>query len=37
MRNENAAETLKAAMIAGFVANGLDCLILLHATRRPAC
>jgi hypothetical protein len=31
-RNENAAETFKAVLIAGCVANGLDCLILLHAT-----
>jgi hypothetical protein len=31
-RNGDAAETFKAVMIAGFVANGLDCLILLHAT-----
>ena len=31
-RNENGAETLKAVMVAGFVGNGLDCLILLHAT-----
>jgi hypothetical protein len=32
IRNESGAEALKAAMLAGFVANGLDCLILLHAT-----
>ena len=31
-RNENAAETFKAVLVAGFVANALDCLILLHAT-----
>lgn len=31
-RNGNGAESLKAAMVAGFVTNGLDCLILLHAT-----
>jgi hypothetical protein len=31
-RNENAAETFKAVLVAGFIANGLDCLILLHAT-----
>jgi hypothetical protein len=31
-RNENAAETFKAVLVAGFVANGLDCLILFHAT-----
>jgi hypothetical protein len=30
--NENEAEASKAVMVAGFVANGLDCLILLHAT-----
>ena len=31
-RNENAAETFKAVLVAGLIANGLDCLILLHAT-----
>jgi hypothetical protein len=31
-RNENAAETFKAVLVAGFIANALDCLILLHAT-----
>jgi hypothetical protein len=31
-RNENGAEVLKAVMVAGFVGNGLDFLILLHAT-----
>lgn len=31
-RNANGTEALKAAMVAGFVTNGLDCLILLHAT-----
>jgi hypothetical protein len=31
-RNGNGAESLKAGMVAGFVTNGLDCLILLHAT-----
>jgi hypothetical protein len=31
-RNENAAETFKAVLMAGLIANGLDCLILLHAT-----
>jgi hypothetical protein len=31
-RNENGTETLKAVMVAGFVGNGLDALILLHAT-----
>jgi hypothetical protein len=31
-RNENAAETFKAVLVAGCIANGLDCLILLHAT-----
>jgi hypothetical protein len=31
-RNGDGAETFKAVMIAGLVANGLDCLILLHAT-----
>ena len=32
IRNESGAEALKAALLAGFVANGLNCLILLHAT-----
>lgn len=32
IRNENGAGASKAVMVAGFVANGLDCLILLHAT-----
>jgi hypothetical protein len=32
IRNESGAEALKAAMLAGFITNGLDCLILLHAT-----
>lgn len=31
-REANAADTLRAAMIAGLVANALDALILLHAT-----
>jgi hypothetical protein len=31
-RNGNGAETFKAVMMAGFIANALDCLILLHAT-----
>jgi len=31
-RNENGAEVLKAVMVAGFIGNGLDFLILLHAT-----
>jgi hypothetical protein len=31
-RNENAAETFKAVLVAGLIANGLDALILLHAT-----
>ena len=31
-RNGNGAETFKAVMMAGLIANGLDCLILLHAT-----
>ena len=31
-RNSDGAEALKAVMVAGFVGNGLDCLILLHAT-----
>ena len=31
-RNGNAAETYKAVMMAGLIANGLDALILLHAT-----
>jgi hypothetical protein len=31
-RNGSGAETFKAVMTAGLIANGLDCLILLHAT-----
>jgi hypothetical protein len=31
-REGNAADALKAAMMGGLVANGLDALILLHAT-----
>jgi hypothetical protein len=31
-RDGNGAETFKAVMLAGLVANGLDALILLHAT-----
>jgi hypothetical protein len=31
-RNGSGAETFKALMMAGLIANGLDCLILLHAT-----
>jgi hypothetical protein len=31
-RNADGAETFKAVMMAGLIANGLDCLILLHAT-----
>ena len=31
-RDGNAVETFKAVMMAGLIANGLDCLILLHAT-----
>jgi hypothetical protein len=31
-RDGNAAETFKAVMMAGLIANGLDALILLHAT-----
>ena len=31
-RDAKAAEALKAVMMAGLVANGLDALILLHAT-----
>jgi hypothetical protein len=31
-RNASGAETFKAMMMAGLIANGLDCLILLHAT-----
>ncbi|MEA2900105.1 MAG: hypothetical protein QOJ84_5720 [Bradyrhizobium sp.] len=31
-RDSNGAETFKAVMMAGLIANGLDCLILLHAT-----
>jgi hypothetical protein len=32
IRNESGAEALKGAMLAGLIANGLDALILLHAT-----
>jgi hypothetical protein len=31
-RDGNGAEAFKAVMMAGLIANGLDCLILLHAT-----
>jgi hypothetical protein len=31
-RNSDGAEALKAVILAGFVGNGLDFLILLHAT-----
>ena len=31
-REGDAADTLKAVMMAGLIANGLDALILLHAT-----
>ena len=31
-RDGNGAETFKALMLAGLIANGLDALILLHAT-----
>ena len=31
-RDGNAAETFKAVLMAGLIANGLDALILLHAT-----
>ena len=31
-REGNAADALKAVMMAGLIANGLDALILLHAT-----
>jgi hypothetical protein len=31
-RNRKGTEALKAALVAGFVTNGLDSLILLHAT-----
>jgi hypothetical protein len=31
-RDGSGAETFKAVMMAGLIANGLDCLILLHAT-----
>jgi hypothetical protein len=31
-RNGKGTEALKAAVVAGFVTNGLDCLIMLHAT-----
>jgi hypothetical protein len=30
--NENGAGASKAVMVAGFAANGFDCLVLLHAT-----
>jgi hypothetical protein len=32
IRNQSGAEALKGAMLAGLIANGLDALILLHAT-----
>ena len=32
IRNQSGADALKAVMVAGFIGNGLDCLILLHAT-----
>jgi hypothetical protein len=31
-RNGSGAEVFKAVMLAGLIANGIDCLILLHAT-----
>jgi hypothetical protein len=31
-RDGSGAETFKAVMLAGLIANALDCLILLHAT-----
>jgi len=31
-RNGDGAETFKAVLLAGFIANALDCGILLHAT-----
>ena len=31
-RDGNGAEAFKAVMLAGLIANALDCLILLHAT-----
>ena len=31
-RNGKGAEALKAVVVAGFLTNGLDCLIMLHAT-----
>ncbi len=32
IRNQSGAEAFKGAMLAGFIANVLDALILLHAT-----
>ena len=32
IRNQSGAEALKGVMLAGFIANGLDALILLQAT-----
>jgi hypothetical protein len=32
IRNQSGAEAVKGAMLAGLIANGLDALILLHAT-----
>jgi hypothetical protein len=32
-RNESGTEISKAVLLAGFIGNGLDCLILLQATR----
>ena len=32
LRNQSGAEALKAGMMAGLIVNGLDALILLHAT-----
>ena len=32
IRNQSGAQAFKAAMLAGLIANGLDCLILLQAT-----
>jgi hypothetical protein len=32
-RNENGTEVSRAVLLAGFIGNGLDCLILLQATR----
>ena len=31
-RNGKGAEALKAVVVAGFLTNGFDCLIMLHAT-----